>query len=201
VWVSNAGGEFEYGAQRGGGSWIWVGGNGKFTVPAGALAPIVATGLVIAPFGTVDFRLEIDVSGDGANLNALFQGLDYSGKVKVKGSAWGWSEIALSDDGMKGDSTADDGVYTFVLSENIGKHDGLLKLGAMPEFIFVLDGVEYKNTRRRGCSGRGQRLQRLWRRGCRCLRRGRGGVCRGSHRRGRQQEHDGDGRCRLIPDV
>jgi len=146
VWVSNAGGEFEYGAQRGGGSWIWVGGNGKFTVPAGALAPIVATGLVIAPFGTVDFRLEIDVSGDGANLNALFQGLDYSGKVKVKGSAWGWSEIALSDDGMKGDSTADDGVYTFVLSENIGKHDGLLKLGAMPEFIFVLDGVEYKNT-------------------------------------------------------
>lgn len=146
VWVSNAETrEFEYGAQRGGGQWIWVGSNGKFTVNAGQQGYVDVPGLTIAPFGTVDFRLEIDVSGDGANLNALFQGIDYSGKVKVKGTMSSWQEVALVDDGTKGDATAADGVYTYVLSENVGPNDGLLRDGDSVEFIFVLDGVEYKN--------------------------------------------------------
>ena len=102
-------------------------------------------GLTIAPFGTVDFRLEIDVSADGANLNALFQGLDYSGKVKVKGTMSSWQEIALTDDATKGDTTSGDGIYTYVLSENVGPNDGLLRAGDAVEFIFVLDGVEYTN--------------------------------------------------------
>ncbi len=146
VWVANEAREFEYGAQRVGDQWIWVGTNGKFSVAAGQLGHIDVPGLTIAPFGEVDFRLEIDVSADGANLNALFQGLDYTGKVRVKGSAWGWSEVDLTDDGTKGDTTSGDGVYTFVLSENTTEHSGLLEVGAEPEFIFVLDGVEYKNT-------------------------------------------------------
>lgn len=144
VLVPNTAQEYEYGAQRGGGQWIWTGSNGKFSVTEGSLTPIVAPGLTIAAFGTIDFRLEIDVSNDGANLNALFQGVDYSGKVKVKGSAWGWGEVECVDDGTKGDTTSGDGIHTFVLSENLGKHDGLLFAGNQPEWVFVLDGVEYK---------------------------------------------------------
>ncbi len=150
VWVSNAGGSFEYGAQRDGGAWIWTGSNGTFTVPAGTLTPIVAQGLTIAAHGTIDLRLEIDVSGTGANLNALFQGVDYTGKVKVKGSAWGWAEKSLLDTGANGDVTANDGKYVFLLSDNLGKHEGLLKVGDKPEFIFVLDGSEYKNASAQG---------------------------------------------------
>lgn len=140
--------DFEYGAIRGSvdggdGQWIWVGANGKFTVPAGSTGQIDAAGLVLPKSGTIDLQLNIDVSDEGANLNAAFQGIEYS-DVKVKGSAWGWTEVAMVDDGTKGDATSGDGIYTFRLSENLGKHDGLLKTGDKPEFIFVLGGVEYK---------------------------------------------------------
>ncbi|MCC6620492.1 MAG: hypothetical protein IT385_04515 [Deltaproteobacteria bacterium] len=144
VLVENAPKEFEYGAERAGGQWIWIGGNGKFTVPEDTLTPIVATGLVIPAFGDIDMRLVIDVSGNGANLFTDFQTVDYTGKVKVKGSAWAWGEIAAVDDGTKGDATANDGKYTFVFSELKTKNDGLLKPGATPEWVFVLDGSEYK---------------------------------------------------------
>ena len=137
---------FEYGAAYGdgGANWIWNGdGNGKVIVPAGSTAQIDAVGMAIAKHGTIDLMLGIDVSGDGANLDATFQGVAYT-DVKVKGSAWGWGEIAMSDDGTKGDTTAGDGKYTFVLSENLGKHDGLLLPGVDAQFVFVLGGVEYK---------------------------------------------------------
>lgn len=41
--------DFQYGANSGGrfGTWIWVGANGTFTVPAGATDPITAAPLVI----------------------------------------------------------------------------------------------------------------------------------------------------------
>jgi|GEM_PF-1732700 len=146
VWVSNAGGDFAYGAQRAGGSWIWVGGDGTFAVSAGTLAPIVAPGLTIAPFGTIDLRLEIDVSNEGQSLDPSFQGEDYTDQVEVKGSAWAWGEIMLTDDGMGGDLTAGDGIYTFLLSEHLGKHDSLLKPGDQAQFVFVLGSLslEYK---------------------------------------------------------
>ena len=140
--------EFEYGAAYGGAggpNWIWTGSNGKFTVPAGSTAQVDATGLVIPAFGTVDLKLTIDVSNQGAALDPLFQGVDYA-SVKVKGSAWGWQEVTMTDDGTKGDATAGDGVYTFLLSENLGKHSGLLKGGDNAEFVFVLDGTEYKGA-------------------------------------------------------
>jgi hypothetical protein len=148
AWVSNAADTFEYGAIRGSvagadGEWIWTGSNGTFAVTEGQLSSITAAGLTIAAFGTIDFRLVIDVSNNGANLATGFQSAFTD--VKVKGSAWGWTEIACKDDGTAGDKTAADGKYTFVLSENLGKHNGLLKVGDMPEFIYVLGGVEYKN--------------------------------------------------------
>ena len=152
VWVSNAAAlTFEYGAIRGSvagsdGQWIWTGSNGGFTVAAGATEAINAAGLVIAAHGTTDMKLVIDVTNNGANLATLFQGLDYTGKVKVKGSAWGWTEIALNDDGLMGDETSGDKKYTFTLSDKKGKHDGLLSSGAKPEFVFVLDGIEYKDA-------------------------------------------------------
>lgn len=150
VWVDNsAETAFEYGAIRDSvdgsdGAWIWTGDNGSFTVTAGATEAIDAAGLVIAAHGEIDMQLTIDVSSDGASLATNFQGLDYTGKVKVKGSAWGWAEIVMNDDGMAGDATSGDGIYTFVLSEKKGKHDGLLKSGDTAQFVFVLDGVEYK---------------------------------------------------------
>jgi hypothetical protein len=137
---------FEYGAIRGSvdgsdGEWIWTGPNGTFTVPAGSTDPITATPLVIAPHGDIDLRLEID----SANLNANFTGVTID-TLTVKGSKWGWVEKACTDDATMGDTTAGDGIYTFVLSENLGKHDGLLHSGDKPEFIFVVNGVEYKDA-------------------------------------------------------
>ena len=152
VWVSNsATRDFEYGAISGSvngsdASWIWVGSNGTFHVTAGSSTPIDAPGLVIPAFGTIDLQLTIDISSNGANLDPAFAGADYTGQVTVKGSAWGWNEVALVDDGTKGDTTAGDGIYTFVLSENLGLHDGLLYSGDTPEFIFVLGGVEYTSA-------------------------------------------------------
>ncbi len=139
---------FEYGAAYGDGGtiWIWRGANGSVVVPAGSEGQFDAIGWVIPRHGTIDLRLEIDVSDAGARLDALYQGIDFTGEVKVKGSAWEWAEIALNDDGSEGDTTADDGIYTFVRSNQLGKHDGLLEVGAQTEFMFVLGGVEYKDS-------------------------------------------------------
>ena len=142
---------FEYGAIQGSvdgsdGGWIWVGANGTFTVPAGGSAEgITATGLTIEPFGTIDMRLTIDSNG----LDESFAEFDPANGINVKGNAFAWTEVACVDDGTNGDATADDGVYSFVLSYNVGEgtnlpHSGLLKSGDMPQFVFVLGGVEYK---------------------------------------------------------
>ena len=100
--------------------------------------------MVIPVFGTIDLLLTIDLSDSGTNLNPSFQGVDYSDNATVKGSAWGWSEVALVDDGTAGDVTAGDGIFSFLLSEGVGPHTGLLHSGQTAEFIFVLQGVEYR---------------------------------------------------------
>ncbi len=152
VWVSNTNTQyFEYGAIRNSvdgsdGAWIWTGANGTFTVNAGATSAIDATGLSIAAHGTIDLCLTIDISANASNLALPFQGTDYANKVQVKGSAWNWNLVTADDDGNDCDSTANDGIYSFILSEAIGKHDGLLLSGATSEFIFVLDGVEYRTA-------------------------------------------------------
>jgi hypothetical protein len=140
----------EYGAIRGSvdgsdGQWIWIGSNGVLTVPVGAEGPLAAPGLTLPAHGTTDLRLVIDLSADGANLAPEFQGADYSDNAKVKGSAWGWTEVDLRDDGTGGDETAGDGMFSFLLSEAVGPHDGLLNSGQVAEFLFVLSGVEYRS--------------------------------------------------------
>lgn len=141
---------FEYGAIRGSvngsdGQWIWQGPNGTFTVNAGQTTDVTATGLTIAAFGDIDLRLSIDTS----SLAAGFEEFDPANGITVKGSAWGWEEVGCVDDGTNGDVESGDGIYTFVLGENVGPgtsrpHAGLLNSGNQPEFIFVLGGVEYK---------------------------------------------------------
>lgn len=131
-----------------GNGWIWVGTNGSFNVAAGATAPINATGLTLPAFGTTDLQLTLDTN----NLDPATT-WDTS-VVQVKGSAWAWGNIALADDGTKGDATAGDGIYTFQLSSYVGAgstrpHTGLLSSGNKPEFIWVLGtgtGVEYKDA-------------------------------------------------------
>lgn len=143
---------FEYGAIRGytyggpDGQWIWQGMNGTFTVPAAATADITAVGLVLPAFGTTDLRFTVDT----ATLAMGFEAFDPANGVKVKSSAWGWSEQTMVDDGTKGDAMAADGVFTFVLSEFVGEGKplgrlaGLMKTGDEAQFVFVLGGVEYK---------------------------------------------------------
>ncbi|MFO0583450.1 MAG: choice-of-anchor X domain-containing protein [Anaeromyxobacter sp.] len=127
-----------------GNGWIWPGSNGSFVVSSTTTGEVTAQGLTIPASGTTDFQLVID-----KNALDTTNGPWSTATVKVKGSAWAWGEVTLADDGTKGDATAGDGKYTFVLSNYVGagkpfKHTGLLKSGATAEFIFVLNGVEYK---------------------------------------------------------
>lgn len=141
---------FEYGAVANWnpgsqGDWIWIGGNGTFVVPVGATSDITATGLTIPAFGTVDLLLTVDTS----TLSPEFAGFDPANGITVKSSGWGWSEQACLDNGMAGDETAADDVFTFQLGENIGvgkplRYNGKLKSGDEAQFVFVLGGVEYK---------------------------------------------------------
>jgi hypothetical protein len=115
--------------------WIWVGPNGVFTVAAGSTMEMDATGLTLPKFGTTDMRLVLDT-------NTLEAGTVWdSSKITVKSSALNWSEVAVVKDVA--------GIATFVLSDNVGvgtvrSHNGLLSTGAQPEFVWVLNGVEYR---------------------------------------------------------
>lgn len=132
-------------ADRANGGWVWVGPNGTFSVLAGATAPVTAPGIAFAAKGNVDLQLALDTA-------SLLAGFTYTAGVtpiKVKGSAWGWTEITLLDDGTKGDATAADGIFTLELSKNINTaappYPGLLQSGDKAEFVWVIDGVEYKD--------------------------------------------------------
>lgn len=135
----------EYGAQiadgaKGctGGCWIWpAGDNGSFTVTPTS-EEITAEGLTLTPEGPYDVRLTLDT-------NALATGfvLDSGETVTVKGGAINaWSNDLAYDDGTHGDAQADDGIYTYVLSENPNR----LKLagGTVVEFIWNIGDQEYK---------------------------------------------------------
>lgn len=133
--------DFEYGA-RAGESWIWTsadGKNGKFTVPANSTATIDAVGLVIPKFGTNDLKLTLD-------MNLVPAAFKAATTIQVKGSSWAWNLVAMTDDATKGDATKDDKIYTFVMGQNLLPHTGLLNSGAEPQFVFMLDNVEYKEN-------------------------------------------------------
>lgn len=135
--------DFEYGLintlyeTNFGNGWIWTGSNGTFSVAAGAVAPLSAPGTSLPAFGTTDLQLVINT----ANLDPSST-WDTS-VVKVKGSAWAWSEQAMTNNGT--------GVFTFALSSVVGTGkplslSGLTKSGDKPEFIFVFNGKEYKTA-------------------------------------------------------
>lgn len=125
------------------GGWVWIGSNGSYQVPAGATADINAPGLSFPAHGTTDLQIVVDA-------NALIAGTWDTSKVTVKGSAWGWTEVTMVDNGTKGDATANDKKFTFVLSQAIDQtkapYPGLLKSGDKPEFVVVFNGKEYKDT-------------------------------------------------------
>ncbi len=117
--------------------WIWSGPNGRFTVYPGATADQRVAGMTLKPFGTTDVQLVLDANN-----------LDPSGTwdlttVAVKGSAWAWLELPLTNDGT--------GRYVFTLSSFVGAgklltHTGLATSGDQPEFMFVLGGQNYVNA-------------------------------------------------------
>ncbi len=118
-----------------GNGWIWTGPNGTFLLNAGDTAEINAPGITLPAFGTTDMKLVIDSTN-------LIAGTWNTSKVTVKGSATAWSEVTLTNDGT--------GKFPFLLSTVVGAgktfmHSGLLKTGDKPEFIFVFNGVEYKD--------------------------------------------------------
>lgn len=128
------------------GYWIWPEPlNGTTVVPAGSTATILAARVVLPAFGDIDVRLTLDIGA----LAAEFAEYDSANGVWVKSNLWGWSEIAMSDDGTRGDTVGDDDIFTFLLSEHIGpgsahRHTGLPASGDEVQFVFVLGGVEYK---------------------------------------------------------
>jgi hypothetical protein len=115
--------------------WIWAGPNGTFSVAAGATADLKADGLALKKFGTTDMQLTI-------NKNQILSGSWDASKVTVKGSAWAWKEMSLTDDGT--------GKFVFTLSAFAGTsalpHTGLVNSGDKPAFVFVFNGKEYKNA-------------------------------------------------------
>jgi hypothetical protein len=142
---------YEYGAidrvyqDNFGDGWIWPPGpNGTFAVAAGATAAITASGLTLLAFGDRDIQLQVDE-------NDLASGTWDTSVIQVKSGAWGWSLVTLHDDGSTaGDPTSGDGLFGVTLSSIVGPghtylHTGLMHANDKPEFIFVFNGVEYKD--------------------------------------------------------
>lgn len=141
---------FYYGALDKYDGWIWIGPNGQFTVPAHSTDTIKVQGLVIPPFGEYDLKVTIDLK----ELNKEFSGItsaDYD--IYYKSSANSWHTVQLVDDGQKGDEKAGDDVFTYVHSEHLSEHVGLIAEGQHVQFVFMfvvkgedpkLGGAEYK---------------------------------------------------------
>jgi hypothetical protein len=123
-----------------GDGWNWTGtGNGSFVVMAGQTTDINAAGAVLPAFGTVHFQLKLDTNAltppDGGGAWTLTT-------VKVKGTSTNWALVDVTASNVAG-------VYTFDLANVVGAgkpfyHSGLLKSGGKPEWVWVLNGVEYK---------------------------------------------------------
>ncbi len=142
---------FEYGALNEFDNWMWVGPNGKLEVPAGATGTLAAAGLKLPKHGSADIKLVLDTT---ALDPAFAKWAIATHKFYVKGTMNMWTPVQLLDDGAKGDAKANDGILTYVQSENLGKHDGLLRPGDEVQFIFVTttgdlfpeEGQEYKGA-------------------------------------------------------
>ncbi len=140
---------FEYGALNEFNNWMWVGPNGLFTIIQGQGGVYEVPGMKLKKFGAVDAKITLDTKAL-AKAYASWNTTDF--KFYVKGTLNQWTPVQLLDDGQKGDAAADDGILTFVLKQNLGKHDGPLNPGDEVQFTFVTtqgdadpaDGQEYK---------------------------------------------------------
>ncbi len=134
---------YQYGLVNSEGRWIWSGQVGSFVVPAGSTERIDADGFFIPAFGSYDLMLTLDTS----QLNPTAWPFDpFTGRIEVGGSMISWALKQVFDDGnmeIHGDQVADDGVYTFIQSLNLGPHDGLLSAGQRVNFNFYIDSVPY----------------------------------------------------------
>ncbi len=134
---------FDYGVLNELDFWMWSGANGQFMVPKGSTKTVDAVGMALDAFGTVDVKVTVDV----ANLNpefAMVEGWE-TVNVFVKGNLTMWAPVQVLDlgpDGNKGDDVAEDGVFTFIQSKNLGKHTGLLSDGQKAQFTVVLASGE-----------------------------------------------------------
>lgn len=140
---------FEYGALNEFSNWMWVGPNGTFTIQAGQGGTFDVPGMKLQKFGKIDAKITLDTKA----LNKAFATWNPKDfKIFLKGTLNEWTPVQLLDDGQKGDDKADDGVLTYVLQQNLGKHDGLLNENEEVQFTFVatqgdtapVDGLEYK---------------------------------------------------------
>ena len=131
-------------------NWMWVGPNGSLEIKKGASGVLSAKGMTIAKHGDVDMKVTLDTS----KLEAKFKTwADASHKFFIKGTMNMWTPRQLLDDGGKGDTAAGDGIYTYVQSQSLGSHDGLLNAGDEVQFVWVATqgdtppeaGKEYKS--------------------------------------------------------
>jgi hypothetical protein len=139
----------EYGALNELDHWMWVGPNGQIAVPKTASGTIAVPGMKLKKFGTHDAKLTLDL----AALNPAFKTWNATDfKFFVKGTMNQWTPVQLLDDGQKGDAKAGDGVLTYVHSQHLIKHVGLIPGNEEVQFTFVAtqgdqepeDGQEYK---------------------------------------------------------
>jgi hypothetical protein len=141
---------FEYGLNDStyANGWLWPAGpNGTLAVPSTATGQIDAPNFALPVFGAVNVMLTINTGA----LDATFPLPVGVTAVQVKGSGWAWTDVVILDDGLNGDATAGDGIYTFVLSNYIGvgkplPHTGLFASGATPEFVFDFVAPDPVNT-------------------------------------------------------
>jgi len=137
---------FEYGLRDSQNNWLWQGANGSFTVPAGSGGLVINTeGFAIPDFGDIDLKLEFD----SYFIDEMFSFDPVNDTVSVKLETTFYEEVEFFDDGIGEDAFADDGIYTFVLGDNVGggtdfPHRGLLHAGETEEFVLVISGIEYK---------------------------------------------------------
>ena len=86
----------------------------------------------------------VNVSKNGSNLAEPFRGDNYTDAVRIRLNALSGplleDSLVMRDDGTGGDAVADDGIYSLLLSENFGKHDGLLATGSTVRFVIELAG-------------------------------------------------------------
>lgn len=151
VWFDTAAGDttFEYGALNEKDNWMWIGPNGTLLVKKGQTGTVHVPGLVLKKFGLADIKITLDLKALNATFATWATG---ERQFFVKGTMNQWTAVQLLDDGEKGDEKAGDGVLTYVQSQRLIKHVGLVPAGEEVQFIFVstqndedpIDGQEYK---------------------------------------------------------